>query len=268
MCIYADAFGPWKTPPPLPRPDTIKVTIEKYDQDCWEQCGRKDGPCTYCGAHAMCCRHNERRGECDGRGPGFRHGCVAAIGYKHEHRPHKHHRHHKHIPINLVKHEWDCWDQCGKKSGPCAWCGQNAMCCRHREWTGGCDGRGPGFRHGCVPAIGYTHKHTPHSHTINLAKNEHDCWDQCGKKDGTCAWCGANAMCCRHNERRGGCDGRGCGFKHCCVPALTFKHGHSPHRHHKHHKHVPINLVKNENDCWDQCGKKDGTCAWCGANAQ
>ena len=34
----------------------------------------------------------------------------------------------------------DCWYECGRKEGPCSWCGTEGLCCR-KGWTGnGCSG--------------------------------------------------------------------------------------------------------------------------------
>ena len=35
-----------------------------------------------------------------------------------------------------------CWNPCGKKQGPCLWCGRDGMCCKQdNKWIGdGCDG--------------------------------------------------------------------------------------------------------------------------------
>jgi len=204
----------------------------------------------------MCCRHLVRENGCDGRGPGFRHGCVAAPGFQHTHRPHRHHTHHTHRPLNLVRHHESCWDHCQRRSGPCNWCGTRGWCCRHNEYSGGCDGNGPAFRHGCIVgppdrAAGYFHQHTPHRHhtppptdaSVNIVNNEAHCWDQPGCRSGVCGFCGAHAKCCRHNDAQStsvGCT-RGCGLRHCCIANAGSVHRHSPHRHHGHqpHRHNP-----------------------------
>ena len=49
----------------------------------------------------------------------------------------------------------DCWDDCNKQEGKCAWCGTDGWCCR-KDWVGnGCDGNigGPND-HQCVLKTG------------------------------------------------------------------------------------------------------------------
>ena len=56
----------------------------------------------------------------------------------------------------------ECWDICGKRGGPCSWCGPTGFCCRRGWDTHVC---GPGVRgqdggmhayHGCVHGNGCT----------------------------------------------------------------------------------------------------------------
>ena len=46
---------------------------------------------------------------------------------------------------------------------------------------------------------------------LELLKNvDLDCWDNCGKKDGQCSWCGSEGYCCTMKdgyEHSNGCDG-------------------------------------------------------------
>ena len=49
----------------------------------------------------------------------------------------------------------DCWSRCGSKQGPCAWCGNNGICCTQKPgWNNtdnGCNGNIGGFtKHECV----------------------------------------------------------------------------------------------------------------------
>ena len=49
----------------------------------------------------------------------------------------------------------DCWYECGKKQGPCAWCGSEGWCCTQKSgWTdtsNGCDGTFGGVsKHECA----------------------------------------------------------------------------------------------------------------------
>ena len=117
----------------------------------------------------------------------------------------------------------NCWRSCGKLQGPCAWCGTAGMCCKI-GWKGnGCDGsmgttryhgcvRGKGNWGGLVSTIQY---HTIQSYldvteasVIRLKNVGKNCWRSCGKKQGPCAWCGTQGMCCRIGWKKGnGCDG-------------------------------------------------------------
>merc|ERR1719433_550669 len=93
----------------------------------------------------------------------------------------------------LVKHLGkNCWWKCGKRNGRCSWCGANGtgMCCRQRYRGGGCDGTVGEKRHHACVATSF----------VNLGKN---CWSKCGRRTGSCSWCGANnaGMCCRRGRK-------------------------------------------------------------------
>ena len=46
------------------------------------------------------------------------------------------------LEIKLENAGKECWRKCGKKQGPCLWCGTEGMCCKQdKKWIGdGCDG--------------------------------------------------------------------------------------------------------------------------------
>ena len=116
------------------------------------------------------------------------------------------------------------------------------MCCRQDFIGNGCDGTvGGGRRHQCVrdPNSGKRYRpgtflfiilreriylilfkntnfhFTPETptNTPNKIENEgKECWDNCGRLQGSCPWCGSEGMCCRvangnANRVGNGCDG-------------------------------------------------------------
>merc|ERR1712168_1176417 len=81
-------------------------------------------------------------------------------------------------------------------------------------------------------------------------KNENkECWVQCGKKSGSCSFCGGGS-CCRQGRADGvGCSGaNGCTGHHCCVE-----------------QRGP--LQNEDKKCWKQCGGKRGSCSYCGGGS-
>ena len=51
-----------------------------------------------------------------------------------------------------------------------------------------------------------------------------DCWNGCSSKEGRCAWCGTEGMCCRLGWTGNGCDGNmGIeGHGHVCGTGTVF----------------------------------------------
>jgi hypothetical protein len=56
----------------------IDDSIQNEGDECWGQCGGKNGNCSWCGAEGMCCRQgiNWIKGGCDGMvGGANKHQC-------------------------------------------------------------------------------------------------------------------------------------------------------------------------------------------------
>jgi hypothetical protein len=106
-----------------------------------------------------------------------------------------------------------CWDACGRRDGPCDWCG-SGYCCRHDWDGGGCTKRmgiAGWWYHTCVPgptepgSVGL----------INFGSS--NCWGNCG--DGPCPHTCGSGYCCRLGYANSGvCYGRGINDDHRCVP--------------------------------------------------
>ena len=57
------------------------------------------------------------------------------------------------IILEVLNEGIGCWFECGRKQGPCNWCGMNGICCRSgwNDTSNGCDGSiGGSRRHECV----------------------------------------------------------------------------------------------------------------------
>ncbi|CAD7960345.1 unnamed protein product, partial [Amoebophrya sp. A25] len=55
------------------------ITLLNPGDDCWIDCGKKDGPCASCGSRGMCCRKGFAHNGCDGAtGGDDYHTCVQA----------------------------------------------------------------------------------------------------------------------------------------------------------------------------------------------
>ena len=54
-----------------------------------------------------------------------------------------------------------------------------------------------------------------------------DCWNGCGRKQGACAWCGDDGMCCRIGWTGNGCDGNmgEAGKGHVCTEKSKSDNG-------------------------------------------
>ena len=112
----------------------------------------------------------------------------------------------------------DCWGGCGRRQGPCDWCG-SGLCCRKGWWDtrNGCDGSigEDGKGHVCAPV--------PNLNELRNAGK--DCWRGCGRQQGPCDWCGSG-FCCRKGwwDKRNGCDGSigEDGKGHVCAPGMTL----------------------------------------------
>ena len=55
---------------------TISAALKNAGKNCWSDCGKKDGPCTWCGTQGLCCRKGWRRNGCDGKIGDNYHMCV------------------------------------------------------------------------------------------------------------------------------------------------------------------------------------------------
>jgi hypothetical protein len=133
--------------PPLP-------PLLNQGKGCWSGCRRKQGPCTWCGSEGSCCRlgWRDKRNGCDGSFgiPRKGHVCVSNAACSSFTSA-------KSCPdlrcvwssgacqspssLGVKNYGKGCWWGCGRKQGPCNWCGTGS-CCRFgwRDKRNGCDG--------------------------------------------------------------------------------------------------------------------------------
>ena len=74
---------------------------------------------------------------------------------------------------------------------------------------------------------------------LELENPGKDCWNNCGRKGGECAWCGTKGRCCRGGHSEGvievrnhkvlwECDGRIGGHnRHICTSKSCYKYGYN-----------------------------------------
>ena len=110
------------------------------------------------------------------------------------------------IFVGVTTAAWNCWHDCGNKSGPCHHCGDGGRCCRINWYDGVC----PSFD-GC-----------DNYHCCNLG----DCWHHCGGRGGPCSQCkDSRKACCRKGWSADpfecGMGLKGCNNYHCCVNQAT-----------------------------------------------
>ena len=121
------------------------VDVQNENDECWNRCGAKQGPChEFCGNDGRCCRIDWIGCGCDGTMGKERTGHVC-VGKKEEPSG---------VELDIKNEGKDCWKGCGENQdvGQCDWCGKDGMCCR-MGWTsdGGCDGcLGGDSNHVCV----------------------------------------------------------------------------------------------------------------------
>ena len=98
----------------------------------------------------------------------------------------------------------DCWWECEQKSGFCNFCGAGNACCREGEkGPAECQGeiRFQTWHHECIAPVQGLVKagsaQPPATSAQSLVNIGKDCWWECGKKSGTCPFCGTGNACCR-----------------------------------------------------------------------
>ena len=53
--------------------------VENGMRECWHQCHKRSGPCSYCGSTGLCCRRGRPERGCQGQGGDGFHGCVSSL---------------------------------------------------------------------------------------------------------------------------------------------------------------------------------------------
>jgi len=106
--------------------------VQREGSKCYDDCAKLGGYCHYCGSGGLCCKMGAQYayGPCSGntgwadkwrciKNPGLATGDVAKVNNGNK----------------------KCFDACGKKMGPCNFCGPDGLCCKKGYAGNGCDGK-------------------------------------------------------------------------------------------------------------------------------
>uniref|UniRef100_A0A7S0BA89 Intein C-terminal splicing domain-containing protein n=1 Tax=Pyrodinium bahamense TaxID=73915 RepID=A0A7S0BA89_9DINO len=154
--------------------------------DCYEQCGRRQGKCDFCGTGGKCCRSafKEPQDLVGDAGCGQYEGGVGkhvCVGVAHEGLQH---------PFA------NCWLPCGQRAGQCDWCGHGDFCCR----TGFSTPRDLRGEQACLPHEGHPKQHVCVSREPSCDAPdviwESKSWWFCGRNQTSCDTKSTNSYCC------------------------------------------------------------------------